>query len=96
MAELERCVIIERVRAECVGPSWKVAESGVHHWTSTEEQIVIDRRSGMSLTQVAKRHCISTGERLPTDEGGDAGDPHPCLQEAVLCDAPVADVQTMQ
>ena len=69
MAELERFASSSSayVRA-CAGRSWKEGRSGGRGWTLNREQVIRDRRSGMSLTQVAKKHCIS-GERVPPYEG---------------------------
>jgi len=46
-------------RPECEGPSPKGGKLDVHGWTSTVKQVVEDRRSGMSLTVVAKRYANS-------------------------------------
>jgi DNA invertase Pin-like site-specific DNA recombinase len=59
MAELERCIIIERVRAGMRRAKLEGRQIGRSRLDVNREQVVIDRRSGMSLTQVAKRHNIS-------------------------------------
>jgi DNA invertase Pin-like site-specific DNA recombinase len=59
MAELERCIIIERVRAGMRRAKLEGRQIGRSRLDVDREQIVTDRRSGMSLTQVAKKHCIS-------------------------------------
>jgi DNA invertase Pin-like site-specific DNA recombinase len=59
MAELERCIIIERVRAGMRRAKLEGRQIGRSRLDVNREQIVLDRRSGMSLTQVAKRHNIS-------------------------------------
>ena len=96
MAELERCVIIERVRAGMRRAKLEGRRIGRAPLDIDRGQVVSDRRSGMSLTQVAKKHCISRASVCRLMKVVDAGDPHPSLQEAVLRDPPVADVQTMQ
>jgi DNA invertase Pin-like site-specific DNA recombinase len=59
MAELERCIIIERVRAGMRRAKLEGRQIGRSRLDVDREQVVTDRRSGMSLTQVAKRHNIS-------------------------------------
>jgi DNA invertase Pin-like site-specific DNA recombinase len=59
MAELERCILIERVRAGMARARAEGKTLGRARLDVDREQIVIDRRSGMSLTQVAKKHGIS-------------------------------------
>ncbi len=59
MAELERCIIIERVRAGMRRAKLEGRQIGRARLDVNREQVVLDRRSGMSLTQVAKRHNIS-------------------------------------
>lgn len=59
MAELERCIIIERVRAGMRRAKLEGRQIGRARLDVNREQVVNDRRSGMSLTQVAKKHAIS-------------------------------------
>jgi len=59
MAELERCIIIERVRAGMRRAALEGRQIGRARLDVDREQVVQDRRSGMSLTQVAKKHNIS-------------------------------------
>jgi len=59
MAELERCIIIERVRAGMRRAKLEGRAIGRARLDVDREQVVQDRRSGMSLTQVAKKHAIS-------------------------------------
>jgi len=59
MAELERCIIIERVRAGMRRAKLEGRQIGRSRLDVNREQVVTDRRSGMSLTQVAKKHRIS-------------------------------------
>jgi DNA invertase Pin-like site-specific DNA recombinase len=59
MAELERCIIIERVRAGMRRAKLEGRQIGRSRLDVNREQVIQDRRSGMSLTQVAKKHRIS-------------------------------------
>ena len=59
MAELERCIIIERVRAGMRRARLEGRQIGRARLDIDRQQVVHDRRSGMSLTQVARKHSIS-------------------------------------
>src|SRR5437667_8367358 len=59
MAELERCIIIERVRAGMRRARLEGRQIGRARLDVNREQVIHDRRSGMSLTQVARKHSIS-------------------------------------
>lgn len=59
MAELERSIIIERVRAGMRRARLEGRQIGRARLDIDRQQVVHDRRSGMSLTQVAKKHGIS-------------------------------------
>jgi len=59
MAELERCIIIERVRAGMRRARLEGRQIGRARRDVNRDQVIRDRRSGMSLTQVAKKHGIS-------------------------------------
>jgi DNA invertase Pin-like site-specific DNA recombinase len=59
MAELERCIIIERVRAGMRRARLEGRQIGRSRLDVNRQQVINDRRSGMSLTQVAKKHGIS-------------------------------------
>jgi len=59
MAELERCIIIERVRAGMRRARLEGRQIGRARLDVNREQVIQDRRSGLSLTQVAKKHGIS-------------------------------------
>jgi DNA invertase Pin-like site-specific DNA recombinase len=76
MAELERCIIIERVKAGMRRASLEGGRSGVRRSTWIA-QVITDRRSGMSLTQVAKKHCISRASvcRLMKEANGNSHSP---------------------
>lgn len=59
MAELERCIIVERVRAGMRRAKLEGRQIGRARLDVDREQVAIDRRSGMSLTATAKKHGIS-------------------------------------
>jgi DNA invertase Pin-like site-specific DNA recombinase len=59
IAELERSLIAERVRAGMRRARLEGRQVGRARLDVNREQVVQDRRSGMSLTQVAKKHGIS-------------------------------------
>jgi DNA invertase Pin-like site-specific DNA recombinase len=59
IAELERSLIVERVRAGMRRAKLEGRQIGRARLDINREQVVIDRRSGLSLTQVAKKHAIS-------------------------------------
>jgi DNA invertase Pin-like site-specific DNA recombinase len=59
ISELERSLIVERVRAGMRGARLEGRQIGRARLDIDSEQVVSDRRGGMSLTQVAKRNSIS-------------------------------------
>jgi DNA invertase Pin-like site-specific DNA recombinase len=59
IAELERNLIVERVKAGMRRARLEGRQIGRARLDLDREQVVLDRRSGMSLTQVAKKHNIS-------------------------------------
>jgi DNA invertase Pin-like site-specific DNA recombinase len=59
MAELERCVIIERVRAGMRRAKLEGRRIGRAPLDIDKEQVVRDRQSGMSLSRVARKHGVS-------------------------------------
>jgi DNA invertase Pin-like site-specific DNA recombinase len=59
MAALERCIIIERARAGMRRARLEGRQIGRARLDVDRQQVIRDRRSGMSLTQVAKKHGIS-------------------------------------
>jgi DNA invertase Pin-like site-specific DNA recombinase len=93
MAELERCIIIERVRAGMRRARLEGRQIGRARLDVDREQIASDRRSGMSLTQVAKKHGISRASvcRLMKE----AAAPRP-VQDARLCNVSLPDVPSIQ
>lgn len=59
IAELERSLVVERVKSGMRRARLEGRQIGRARLDINREQVVEDRRSGMSLTQVAKRHNIS-------------------------------------
>ena len=59
IAELERSLVVERVKSGMRRAKLEGRQIGRSRLDVNREQVVQDRRSGMSLTQVAKRHNIS-------------------------------------
>jgi len=80
IAELERNLIVERVKAGMRRAKLDGRQIGRSRLDMNREQIVHDRRSGMSLTQVAKKHGISRASVCR-------------VMKVVLRDASVSDVQ---
>ena len=56
IAELERSLVVERVKSGMRRARLEGRQIGRARLDVDREQVVIDRRSGMSLTQVAKKH----------------------------------------
>ena len=81
MAELERCILIERVRAGMRRARLEGRQIGRSRLDVNRQQVVDDRRSGMSLTQVAKKHGISRASvcRLMKEASGNPDAPVPAL-----------------
>jgi len=59
IAELERSLVVERVKSGMRRARLEGRQIGRTRLDVDREQVVLDRRSGMSLTQVAKKHNIS-------------------------------------
>ncbi|MGO9085929.1 MAG: recombinase family protein [Candidatus Sulfotelmatobacter sp.] len=81
MAELERCIIIERVRAGMRRAKLEGRQIGRSRLDVDRAQVITDRRSGMSLTQVAKKHGISRASvcRLMKEATATSDTPVPTL-----------------
>ena len=71
IAELERSLIVERVRAGMRRAKLEGRRIGRSPMNIDREQVVRDRRSGMSLREVAQRHGISRASvcRLVKESG---------------------------
>ena len=61
IAELERSLIVERVKAGMRRAKLEGRRIGRAPLDIDRAQVVVDRRSGMSLTEVAKKHRVSRG-----------------------------------
>jgi DNA invertase Pin-like site-specific DNA recombinase len=59
IAELERSLVVERVKSGMRLAALQGRQIGRARLDVDREQVVLDRRSGMSLTQVARKHSIS-------------------------------------
>ena len=72
IAELEKSLIVERVRAGMRRAKAEGRKIGRAPLDVDRQQVVADRRSGMSLTQVAKKHRISRASvcRWVNEAGG--------------------------
>jgi len=74
ISELERSLIVERVRAGMRRAKLEGRQIGRARLDINREQVVEDRRSGLSLTQVSKRHNISRATvcRLMKESNGNS------------------------
>jgi DNA invertase Pin-like site-specific DNA recombinase len=74
ISELERSLIVERVKAGMRRAKLEGRRIGRTPLDIDRKQVVSDRRSGMSLTQVAKKHRISRASvcRLVREAGASA------------------------
>ncbi len=59
IAELERSLTVERVKSGMRRAKLEGRQIGRSRFDVDRQQIIIDRRTGMSLTQVASKHSIS-------------------------------------
>jgi len=59
LGEMERALLIERVRSGMARARAEGRQIGRARLDVDRQQVINDRRSGMSLTQVAKKHAIS-------------------------------------
>jgi DNA invertase Pin-like site-specific DNA recombinase len=77
IAELERSLIVERVKSGMRRAKLEGRQIGRARLDINREQVVSDRRSGMSLTAVAKRHSISRASvcRLMKEANGNSQPP---------------------
>ena len=91
IAELERNLIVERVRAGMRRARAEGRQIGRARLDVNREQVVHDRRSGMSLTRVAKKHSVSRATvcRLMKELG--AGDTALALVGTEFAGAPIAE-----
>lgn len=93
LGEMERALIIERVRSGMARARAEGRQIGRARLDVNRQQVIADRRSGMSLTQVAKKHRISRASvcRLMKDAQASA------LQIAppVVPDTPLSELRTI-
>ena len=77
ISELERSLIVERVRAGMRRAKLEGRQIGRARLDINRQQVIKDRRGGMSLTAVAKRHSISRASvcRLMKEANGNSPDP---------------------
>ena len=84
IAELERSLIVERVRAGMRRARLEGRRIGRAPLNIDRQQVVRDRLSGMSLTKVARKHHISRATvcRLVKESSGrDKNEAPACLKE---------------
>jgi DNA invertase Pin-like site-specific DNA recombinase len=74
IAELERSLVVERVKSGMRRARLEGRQIGRARLDVDRQQVIQDRRSGMSLTQVAKKHGISRASvcRLVKEANGSA------------------------
>jgi len=74
IAELERSLVVERVKSGMRRAKLEGRQIGRSRLDVNREQVIQDRRAGMSLTQVAKKHSISRASvcRLMKEAGGNS------------------------
>jgi DNA invertase Pin-like site-specific DNA recombinase len=74
IAELERSLVVERVKSGMRRAALEGRQIGRARLDVDRKQVVQDRRSGMSLTQVAKKHNVSRATvcRLMKETNGNA------------------------
>ena len=77
IAELERSLVVERVKSGMRRAALEGRRIGRSRLDIDRQQVVLDRRSGLSLTQVAKRHNISRASvcRLMKEASGNPVSP---------------------
>jgi DNA invertase Pin-like site-specific DNA recombinase len=83
IAELERSLIVERVKAGMRRAKLEGRQVGRARLDISREQVVHDRRSGMSLTLVARKHSISRASvcRLMKEANSDVAPAIPISSE---------------
>lgn len=81
LGEMERALLIERVRSGMARARAEGRQIGRARLDVDREQVILDRRSGMSLTQVAKKHGISRASvcGLMKEETSNSDAPVPAL-----------------
>jgi len=74
IAELERSLVVERVKSGMRRAKLEGRQIGRSRLDVNRQQVIDDRRSGLSLTQVAKKHSISRASvcRLMKEANGNS------------------------
>ena len=74
ISELERSITVERVKSGMRRARLEGRQIGRARLDINREQVMLDRRAGLSLTQVAKRHSISRASvcRLMKEANGNS------------------------
>ena len=92
IAELERSLVVERVKSAMRRAKLEGRQIGRARLDIDRQQVVVDRRSGMSLTLVARKHSISRASvcRLMKESNGNSA----TATVAFTAD-PVAQVHTI-
>jgi len=82
LGEMERALLIERVRSGMARARAEGRQIGRARLDVNRQQVIQDRRSGMSLTQVARKHGISRASvcRLMKEASTTADAPVPALE----------------
>jgi DNA invertase Pin-like site-specific DNA recombinase len=77
IAELERSLVVERVKSGMRRAKLEGRQIGRSRLDVNRQQVIQDRRSGLSLTQVAKKHGISRASvcRLMKEVSGSSHSP---------------------
>ena len=77
IAELERSLVVDRVKSGMRRAKLEGRQIGRARLDVNREQVIRDRRSGMSLTQVAEKHAISRASvcRLMKEANGNSHAP---------------------
>jgi DNA invertase Pin-like site-specific DNA recombinase len=81
IAELERSLVVERVKSGMRRAKLEGRQIGRSRLDVNRQQVIDDRRSGLSLTQVAKKHSISRASvcRLMKEASSNPDAPVPAL-----------------
>ena len=74
IAELERSLVVDRVKSGMRRAKLEGRQIGRARLDIDREQVVIDRRTGMSLTLVARKHSVSRATvcRLMKESNGNS------------------------
>jgi DNA invertase Pin-like site-specific DNA recombinase len=90
LGEMERALLIERVRSGMARARAEGRQIGRARLNVDREQIIIDRHSGMSLTQIATKHGISRASVCRLMKQSTVADSRPSLPDSLVCNTAVA------